>query len=179
MTIASSTFSGIGGGVADIFGSKASKLKAVGNRIEAASYLKAAEFARHSADVTKEALGIKLMQQARQGQHAIGGIEANVAANNMAMSGSALDILADSTAQVALERSVMEKEGTLQVEGYMEQSRALTEMSRSAEVAAKMNERLAQTQKLGGMIKIGSSILSVGGMGMPGGGAPVDPMSGG
>jgi hypothetical protein len=136
MAFGTSTFTAGGGAVDDLFSARADRTKAKGFTLEAQNYQNAAKFSDLNARFAQTSTAIQDMQLQRKGFLAQGGISAAVGANGFLQSGSAIDLLADSTAQAALERAVAGQQGLIQEEGYHEQARNYRAMSDAALVAA-------------------------------------------
>lgn len=155
MAISADTFGsgGFGGAVKDIFAGLAYGAAADGKRLEAGNYDAAAKFAGENATFTRTTTAVKEFQTNRNLQQAIGGAEADIAGAGFAQSGSALDILAGSMSQGALEKALVTQQGAITEEGYNVQQRAYTAMAASARIAADAADTAAIGSYISGGIK--------------------------
>lgn len=141
------TFSSAGGAVADIFGGyakeKSLRLQAYGNKAEAFNYYKAADLADRNAQFSEMSTKIKTTQSDRQTYKVIGGQQADVAGAGFAASGSALDLLRDSSAQGALNTATLGFQGLMEQDAYHEQADSFRRMSAAASYAAGVQDHEA------------------------------------
>ena len=179
----------VGGAVTDLFGAKAAKTSAAGDRLEATSYRQAAGMANDNATFAQTSADVADFQQARTNFQATGQTEAEVGGAGFSNSGSSLDILRDSAREGSLARSMITQQGSINVESYHEQASALNTQAQAADMAAQAQEQQAKTAKKSGIIKgilgaveIAGSIAlapATGGLSLAGIGAGLSSMSGG
>lgn len=159
MAISSSQFGNLGGAVEDLFGYFSAGARAKGNRFEAASYDKASEFALLNKRFTEESTAIKSVQEQRDTYTKVGAIESGVTGTGGALSGSALDILRQTTSQGALERAVAEQQGAITAHGYQVESERYREMANASRAAAEAQDRAGLGHLIGGAFKLGAAVL--------------------
>jgi hypothetical protein len=150
-------FAGIGGAVGDIFGAFGSWELAKGNRASAGFYRQGAGLARENATLAKVSADIQEFQEGRKIYKAIGGQQADVAGAGFAASGTALDLLRDSTAQGALAKGLIDLQGHIQENAYMQQAFAMDAQAQAAESAASAAELGGWGSLLKGAIGIGAA----------------------
>lgn len=121
-------FSGLGSAASSIF-------SGVGSFIQAGAYDQAAALADKAGDIEKLSTGIKLEQATRQGYKVLGATEAAVGANNLSLSGSAMDVLRSNAQQVSLEKNLTEQQGTINELGYREKAAADRGAAQAAQAA--------------------------------------------
>ena len=109
--------SGLGGAVNDVF-------SGVGGFFTAGGYEQAANFADKAGDIVHLSTGIKLQQAMRQGYKVVGATEAAIGANNLSLSGSAMDVLRSNRQQVSLDKNLVSFQGKLDELGYREKAAA-------------------------------------------------------
>jgi hypothetical protein len=145
------TINAAGGAVGDLFAAEGYKYKARGLEFEKANYLEAANMAAKNAEFTDISTGIKVMQTDRDIYKSMGRTSADVAGAGFALSGSALDILADEAQQGNLVRSVTQQQGIIDAEAYRVQQKADENMAAAADVAIDA----AHTAEIGSYISSG------------------------
>src|SRR5258708_15749852 len=112
------------------------RIKAAGDVAEGTEYDLAAALARKNEDYVKESTAIQSMQLDREISGAMGTAKAAAGGSGLAVSGSVVDILADSASQGALAHSVLDKQEAISVAGYEEQAQSYDVMSAAARMAA-------------------------------------------
>jgi hypothetical protein len=112
------------------------RIKAAGDIAEGQEYDLAAALARKNEAYTEESAAIQSMQLDREISGAMGTAKATAGGSGLEISGSVVDILADSAAQGALAHSVLEKQTAISVAGYEEQAQSYDVMSAAARMAA-------------------------------------------
>lgn len=181
MAISQATFGDIGGAVGDLFGGIAAgqqgalkakglnlqaqglRIKAQGDLAEAQNYDLATTLANQNAQFTETSTAIKEMQAQRQIYQGIGATEADVAASGFSRSGSALDLLADSTSQGALSKAVLGQQGLITEAGYKEQAQSYQVMSAATRAAAAGEEDIAnQTDELANETRSAAKTAEIG-----------------
>jgi hypothetical protein len=165
MAFGSSTFSDIGGAVADLYGAKASRAKAQYDIIEQQQYGLAGQFAEQNVQITQMSTAIKEAQEQRAILGSLGQTRAAVAGAGFAASGSALDILRSSAMQGSLTKAVMSEQGLVTEAGYHEQAQSYQLMARAAGQAAEAEKQTAEGQDIAAGIKFGAAAFSL----IPGG----------
>jgi len=169
MALGATTFSDIGGAVSDLFQAKAFGYKAQGAEFEKKNYLLASDLAEQNKQFTQESTAIQQMQQERASYQAIGRTQADIAGAGFAASGSALDILRDSTSQAALTNAVIGQQGLITEAGYEEQAQSYKNMASAADVAI----QAAKTAQEGSYITAGiKGVAAIASLFTGGGGAP-------
>ncbi len=161
MAFGAATFSDLGGAVSDLFASQGARSKAEGDRIEAAEYDLAAQFAEQNVGFTKISTGLKLYQEDRSVAQTIGEQRADVASAGFAESGSALDILADSVSQGAIQHETTQFQGLVTEASYQEQSDSYKLMASAARVAAKAEDNAAMGDLISGGLKGVAAIVTL------------------
>lgn len=160
MAFGTSTFSNLGGAVADLFGADAHKAKAAGNRKEAENYDLASEFATQNVKFTEMSTAIKQSQLDRSIFQTIGGQQADVAGAGFADSGSALDLLRSSAAQGALTKAVAGQQGLITEAGYQQQARSFTNLASAARMAADAEDKAASNSLISSVIKGAAAVAT-------------------
>jgi hypothetical protein len=161
MAFGNATFSNIGGAVADIFGGKAGEQRAEGYRAEAGGFYSAAKIAGDNERLQGVATNIKLMQEERNALKVIGGQMSDVAGYGFTNSGTALDLLADSVSQVALERQITGVQGELQENVFAQQRESFQAQGDAAMAAARAADTASEGSFIGGAIKGIAAIASL------------------
>lgn len=129
----SDIFSGVTGGgvisgIGGIFG-------AVGDFAEASAYGTAAKYAGQNATIAGEEGKIKLLQTQRKISQTLGAQSAQYAGAGLKMSGSAVDVHANSMQQGALEKGIVQEQTQINVSGYLEQEAQFKGMQTAANAA--------------------------------------------
>lgn len=146
-------FQGIGGAVEGYFAWQGYGSMARGYGASADLFGRAAKLADENADITREATEIQLLQSERQIYKTISGQKADVAGAGFTASGTALDLLRDSTAQGELTMNLVARQGEINANAYELQAisfRAQQEMALAQEDAA---ESAGTGALIGGGIK--------------------------
>lgn len=136
-------------------GAAADLLKGQGDILEGQSYGEAAGLATLNAQYATASTNIQEAQTQRQTFQVIGSEKADVAGAGLEASGSALDLLRSSTAQGALNHSIIASQGQINVAGYQEQAASYTNMQAAAGVASQ-----AETQAAAGEIDVSNADLA-------------------
>lgn len=84
----------------------------------AKGYQASASGARANAGLAGEASAISILQKQREVNQVIGGAYADVGANGLALSGSALDVIKSSKSNAALDIALMRKQGQMNVNDW-------------------------------------------------------------
>ncbi len=155
-------FNSAGMAVQSIFGAKASKAMAAGYRQSAAGYLDAAGYARENAELTRQSTQLQLESSDRQIYKTIGGQQSDVAGSGFKASGTALDLLADSTAQGELTMDLIQKQGDINLRGYLAQEAMYKGQAALAMSQAEGAEASASGSMISGIIHGASSLASFG-----------------
>jgi hypothetical protein len=111
-------------------------IKAQGDVAEGQEYDLASALARQNENYVNESAAIQSLQLDREIASAGGTATAAAGGAGLKVSGSVVDILADSAAQGALAHSVLEKQTAISVAGYEEQAQSYDVMSAAAKMAA-------------------------------------------
>lgn len=158
----SAGFNSAGMAVQSIFGAKASGIMAQGYRDSAGSYGEAADIARKNAKIVEQSTELKTLQTDRQIYKVIGGQQSDVAGAGFAASGSALDLLADSQAQGELTRSLVELQGEIDQNAYLQQATAYEAQANLALAQADAADKTAQGSQIAGYIHAATSVFNFG-----------------
>lgn len=129
MAVGTNTFSFAGGAVDSLF-------KGFGDKVEGENYDLSAQLADKNARYAQMSTAVKQMQTTRALAMGVGETSADVAGAGFAQSGSALDLLRDSSAQGALQQAVGKEQGLITEEGYKEQAQSYRNMAEYANTAA-------------------------------------------
>ncbi len=151
MALGNATFTDVGGAVSDIFSGFGNQVKAQGDFAEAKLYSQAAALAEQNVGLTEQATSIQEMQEARNIYQTISSQESGVAAGGFEESGSALDLLADSTQQGKLAEQLIQTQGQISENAYQEQANSYTAMATAATSAG----NAANTAGVGAFIASG------------------------
>lgn len=155
----SSTVSGIGGAVSDLFSSEATakglRLKAQGDIVEGENYSAAAVLAKQNENFTEQSTQVQQVMADRQIQQGIGTTKSEVAGAGFAESGSALDILRSGAQQGALQKQLIGQQGLITEAGYNEQAEAYTRLASYANYSADVQNQMADTAETTGEISAG------------------------
>lgn len=157
-----SGFNSAGMAVNSLFGAKASKEMAAGYRMSAETYGAAAGLARDNAKIVGKSTDLKLMQTDRQLYDVLGGQASDIAGAGFAASGSALDLLADSTTQGELTMSLIELQGEIDENAYKMQAQAYEGQAALANSQAAAAEKTAQGNQIAGYIHAATSVWNFG-----------------
>ncbi len=123
-------FSSAGGAISDFFAAE-------GDKKSAQNYAQAADIADQNAQLAKMSTAIQQAAEQRQLFKVVGGQAADVAGAGLANSGSAIDIMKDSTRQGALTQALTGIQGTINENAYLAQAGAYRGEQQAAETAAK------------------------------------------
>jgi hypothetical protein len=121
-------FSGLGSAASSIF-------SGVGSFLQAGAYDQAADLADKNAHIAELSKGIQLTQATRQGYQILGATEAATAANNLSMSGSAMDVLRSNRQQVSLQKNLTDLQGEIDVNSWQEKAAADRGAAQAAQAA--------------------------------------------
>lgn len=179
MAISAAGLGSLGGAVSDIFGGASQFAIAKGYKTAAGAYLGAADIYKQQAGVYGEQAGVygqmgvqsgvnagiaaggarlQQIQAEREIYRTIGGQRSDVASAGLEASGSALDILRDSTSQGHLKMSVLRSQGQLEQAGYKEEQLSYQAMGKASEAAAAGS--LAQASNAVGQAGVATSQAS-------------------
>lgn len=125
-----SAFTDLGGAVGDFF-------SAEGAGKQAAGYQAGAEIATQNSGLALESAKIQRFQQTRQASLALGTERATVAGNGFQLGGSGEDILRSSAQQSSLANSLINLQGQINSEGYLEQANAMEGEAQAAKASQK------------------------------------------
>lgn len=120
--------SGIGSGISSIFGG-------IGDLAAAGDYSKAAKLAEQNAHIAKVSTDIQEAQQRRQQYQIIGGVEAAAGANNLSLSGSAMDVMRSNIQQITLNKSLVGEQGLIEQNAWKEKAAADQAMAAASQAA--------------------------------------------
>jgi hypothetical protein len=148
-------------GVSSIFEGFGHEAKAKGDLLEAQAYSEAAGLADLNEKFTEESTAIKDMQTQRTINKTLGQQRADVAGAGFAESGSALDLLRESSSQGALQRQVLQRQGLITEAGYREQAESYRLMSQAATEAASAEKTAATGSFISGTIKAVASVAAL------------------
>lgn len=129
MAFGPSTISNIGGAVADIFGG-------LGAKQSAGTYREAAKIAGTNAVLADEGAKIRSYQIDRKAYQTVSGQQADVASAGFGASGSALDLLRDSTTQGHLGVAASDIQGAIDVNTFKQAQTAYNGQAAAADTAA-------------------------------------------
>lgn len=151
-------FDSFAGAAQDLFGAEGSKATAESQRAAAAGYRAAAVKAKENLDITEQSYGIRQLQTSRAIFQTQGSISANIAGNGFREAGSAADILADSAAQGALQKSLLSKQGSIDMNNIQTQIASLNLQAEQADRAADAADDSSLFGQITGAIKIAAGI---------------------
>lgn len=143
-----------GGAVSDLFGAK-------GATASADSYTAAAAIAEQNAELTKQATEITQAQNTRAIAKGIGTQVTQVEGAGFKESGTALDLLRDSTQQGALTKALAAENGAIQENSYAEQAGMFTSMAKSATSSATGQEIAGIIQGAGGALNLAKGVTNL------------------
>lgn len=143
-------YKAIGGAVSDAGGAVSSLLGAFGANAEVSRYKAAANSANLDAQLAKESGGLQELAAERKNLQTLGAQQAQIASNGFADSGTALDLMRDSTTQAALQKALIGMQTGQQVAGYEAQANA-------AEAEAKAARGSAFGNIVGAVFKAGAA----------------------
>lgn len=158
MAIGQSTFSGLGGGISDLFAADADRSKAAGDLFEGQNYSRAAQYADQEAAFTRESTAIQTMQAERELYGSMSQTKADIAGGGFAASGSGLDILAASASQGALKEAVIQRQGLITEQGYEQQAQSYRTMEQAANMAASAEKKAALGADISAGFKFAAAI---------------------
>lgn len=166
MAFGNATFADFGGAAQDILGGFSTntqdQIKAQGLAAEGQEYDLASKLARQNEEFEKTSVGLQTAQQQRALFLGIGSQQAQVAGAGFQASGSALDLLASSAQQGALQKATLEQQGLIKEAGYEEQAQSYDIMSTTAKQASQEEAEAGKNAELFGFITGG--IKAVAGM---------------
>lgn len=108
-----------------------------GDKASAKNYLEAADIANQNATLEQMSTAIQESATQRQLYKTIGGQQADVAGAGFAESGSAIDLMKDSTRQGAIQKALINVQGTINTNAYRAQAGAYMGEYQAAQFAAK------------------------------------------
>ncbi len=108
---------GVASGVSDIF-------SGIGDLFSAQGYSQAAKYASQNAGYVKLSTGIQEDQATRKAYELAGTTEASAGANNLSISGSALDVMKANASQMSLNKNMIELQGQIDMNGWLEKAAA-------------------------------------------------------
>ena len=127
--IGGTNFGDLGGAVSDLFG-------AFGDSAEGSAYKKAAALERQNEQLAEASTRIQETQAQRQLQMAQGETSSEVAGAGFTQGGSALDIMRSNAEQGALNKSLIQEQGQIQVNNFEQQAESFDTMAKTAEGAS-------------------------------------------
>lgn len=136
--------SGIGSGISSIFGG-------IGDLFAASGYAKAAGLSKKNAEYVKLSTGIQETAATRQNYQVMGATTAAAGANNLSLSGSAMDVLKSNAQQGSLQKNLIALQGEIDMQGWLEKA-----AMDSAQAAAKTASGIGGI--IGGIFSIFSDI---------------------
>lgn len=136
-------YSGLGSAISGISGG-------VGGLLSAGAYDQAGDLADKNAGIAKLSTGIQLEQATRKGYQILGATEAAAGANNLSLSGSAMDILRSNREQTFLDHSLTALQGEIDVNSWKEK--------------AASDHGAAQAAQAGGIGSILGGVVSIAGL---------------
>jgi hypothetical protein len=160
MAFGTSTFTGISGGVSDLFQASADQAKAQYDLAEQQEYELAGKYAGQNAQITAMSTAIQQAQLERQTTQALGKTQAGVAGAGFAESGSAIDLLRSGAQQGSIMRSVANEQGLVTEAGYEEQQASYNLMANAAGQAASAEETAAKGADIGAFISFAAAAAS-------------------
>lgn len=137
----------IGGAVSALFGAK-------GATASAGSYAEAAAIALQSAEIAKQATGVKEIQASRQINRTLGTQAAGVGGAGFAMKGTALDLLRSSASEGALTKALIAEQGMITENSYAQQAGLYSGLAGTAKSSA-------TGQSIGGILQGAGGALSL------------------
>lgn len=140
-----SSFADLGGATSDLF-------RGFGDLSAASSYRTAAGYAKTNAQLEQESLNIQQAQIGRQVYQTIGGQKADVAGAGFSASGSALDLLRDSTRQGSLALAQNQVQGEIKISNAQGEVAADQQQAQAAEQSATGNF-------IGSALQVGAALL--------------------
>lgn len=143
----------IGGAVSDIFGGLAADKSEASYRAAAAQYRKAAGLATENLATTEQSYGVRQLQTQRQIFQTNGTIQANLAGNGFALSGSGADILADSARQGTLQHQLLQQQEGIDINNLNAQIGSLNLQATQADQAADAAKSSGLLSEISGAIK--------------------------
>lgn len=143
MAVSGQTINLFSSAIDDIFSRGAHEARAEGQRLEAEQYGLASQFARQNMEFTRASTDIKTAQQQRDFFKTMGSQQAGVAFAGFSSSGSALDLLRESTQQGALTKGVIEQQGQIDIMGFEQQAKSFDLMAQAANLSAQASEDAA------------------------------------
>jgi hypothetical protein len=161
MAFGPATLNDAAGAASDLFGGIGDLEKAKGARFEQQRYDEAALFAGQEEKYVEESEAIKQAQLDRQAFLSQSQTRADVAGAGLAISGSGLDILADSASQAALTKQVAARQGFITEEGYQQQQKSYQLMSEAAGEAANADKLAAFGSFATGAIKGAAAVATL------------------
>lgn len=155
-----SFFGDLGGAVSSIFGGIGAEASAGGYEAAADAYGKAARIATQNANLTLYSTQIQEAQQERKFEKVTGAETAATAGANLS-GGTAGDLMRSSIQQGALARSVIQAQGAVNRNAFLEQATAYEGMQGQAEGAASAAHSSAMGGFLGGALGIAGALFSL------------------
>lgn len=155
-----SFFGELGSGISSIFGGIGSEAAASGYRQAAEAYGQAAHIAGQNANLEVYATKIQSAQTERKVEEAIGSETADVAGANLA-GGTAGDLMRSSIQQGALATSIVNTQGAINRNSFLQQAEAYTAMQGEASAAASAASASGLGGILGGALSIGGALFSL------------------
>lgn len=162
--------SSVGAAVSDLYGAKGAKRAAQGYDASAVSLGRAADIADQNAEITRRSTELTKMQQEREIYKTIGGQQADIAGAGFSASGTALDLLRDSTAQGDLTLRLIEEQGLINENAYRLQAESYRGQQQLALSQADTYRISAAGKKISAIINGVSAALSFASVGGGGGG---------
>lgn len=127
----------IGGAFGDFGAAIGSYYAYQGDKKSAANYLQAADIANQNSTLQQMSTAIQESATQRQIYKTVGGQMADVSGAGLAESGSAIDIMKDSTRQGALQKALLNIQGTINTNAYRAQAGAYMGEYQAAQTKAK------------------------------------------
>lgn len=160
MAFGSNTIGNIAGAVGDLFSSQATAaglhLKAKGSQIAGENYRLAAGLAGENAAFVEGDTNVKTARAERQLYLGLGQEISGITGSGFrADTGTSLDLLRSSVEQGALERNLINIQGTIQEDAFKEQQKSYNTLASYSEYAAGVQNEMAGNATTSGWINAG------------------------
>lgn len=145
-------FGGLGGAVSDIFGAMGAGDLAKGYKAQATGYRGAAEISGINRGLAAQANAIQAVKTDREVYRALGGQVSDVAASGFSQ-GSATDLIRDSAQQGALAKQIINRQGAIEQNAYMQEQQSYLQQAASADASAAAAKKQKKGGIFGGILK--------------------------
>lgn len=154
----------LGGAASSLFGSLGQFDVAKSYKSQAKGYQRAAETSLINKDIARQASEIEMVQADRDIYQNLGAQVAATGASGLEMSGSALDVLRDSSTQASLTKQLLGRQSAIEQLAYEQEATSYAQMAAASTASGKAAKKSAVGGLIGAGLDIATSFIPGGGI---------------